>query len=771
VPDWQDHYQILGIDRYASKDEIKKARNYKATLLHEDHLRGILESYRLKAEEELKKVNMAYEILGNPQRRDRYNIEWDKKTHTKNKTEPKPNQPPILSRLDCNPAAPQFSGSSIVWIAYASDPDGDPIYYRFWLKGQTTNSVWHPMTEWIKDNRWIWKTTSKDVGNNQIKVEVRDGYHADVSGCDDHKIIDVAIKPNFESHSEMNNLEKMFFNAASKRISDLIPQYEVKTSSGKLYRIDFAKFIDYNFKNKKVLKIGIELDGHEFHKTKEQRTNDAERQHNLELDGWRVIRFTGSQIYKDMDHCIDVTEQLIEKQLKDLLEEETLEVPSKKAKQPAIKKLIFDLSQPQLLTTGLMIVALIWFGSGFLGSNRPPGISSLTPSELSPKSVGSIIDWTTLASDPENDLLYYRYFLDGIPQTDWCTNKTWAWDTSGFAQGGHKIDVRIRDVKHAAIDKWDDKRTEEFILTAPPALVNYKPAINSLTSDMPSPQNAGTKVEWRADATDPESDQIYYKFWVKGPSTYNEWQIGRGWSISSTWTWDTSVSEAGYYQIAIDVRDGNHADQNGYDAELTRNFVLSSPPILKLRLNPDEPSPQNSGSTIFWRAATSESSSDTIYYRFLLKGPSTGDNWRVKRDWSAVNSWSWMTSSLDVGNNQIEVQARNRYSRDPEEFDSEETSSYTIIGQSSSSSPQITNSPSSVKTQLISVPNQPQPQETDKPDRTSSSSTTFEQSPSNPSEEAISSSMRKQEQPGIAAETPSKHSGAIISKVISKFTH
>ena len=64
-------------------------------------------------------------------------------------------------------------------------------------------------------------------------------------------------------------------------------QWEVE-AGGNRYRLDFAI---------PEKKIAIEVDGHEFHSTKEQRTKDAVRDRNLQLEGWRVFRFTGSEIY------------------------------------------------------------------------------------------------------------------------------------------------------------------------------------------------------------------------------------------------------------------------------------------------------------------------------------------------------------------------------------------------------------------------------------------------------------------------------------------
>jgi very-short-patch-repair endonuclease len=46
--------------------------------------------------------------------------------------------------------------------------------------------------------------------------------------------------------------------------------------------------------------IAIEADGHDFHeRTKEQARHDRQRDRWFSSSGWRVLRFTGSEIYRD----------------------------------------------------------------------------------------------------------------------------------------------------------------------------------------------------------------------------------------------------------------------------------------------------------------------------------------------------------------------------------------------------------------------------------------------------------------------------------------
>ncbi|MDD5093742.1 MAG: J domain-containing protein [Dehalococcoidia bacterium] len=65
-------YQILGIKLDATSVQIKEAYRYKAVILHPDRLASMPDKFRARAEEDLKKVNAAYEILSDPNKRQQY---------------------------------------------------------------------------------------------------------------------------------------------------------------------------------------------------------------------------------------------------------------------------------------------------------------------------------------------------------------------------------------------------------------------------------------------------------------------------------------------------------------------------------------------------------------------------------------------------------------------------------------------------------------------------------------------------------------------------
>ena len=62
------------------------------------------------------------------------------------------------------------------------------------------------------------------------------------------------------------------------------------------YHIDFA-WPQYH--------LAVEIDGHDYHATQRQREYDNHRGRELTRRGWTVIRFTGSEIARDVATCIE----------------------------------------------------------------------------------------------------------------------------------------------------------------------------------------------------------------------------------------------------------------------------------------------------------------------------------------------------------------------------------------------------------------------------------------------------------------------------------
>jgi len=306
--------------------------------------------------------------------------------------------PPDLLSLIPDPAGPQSPGTKVVWTAKAEG--GADLVYRFWLKGPSTDGGWRDATGWIEENRWTWVTTSYDQGQNQVKAEVRE-------------------RESPESQSS----------------------YKVQ---------------DYSLAN----------------------------------------------------------------------------------------------------------------------LNMPPNITELKSDSYSPQDAGTSIVWMARATDPDGDPIQYRFLLKGPGTghiwkdiTGWAKDDSWKWKASSKDVGKNQIQVQARDGKHA--EKEDVSRTVNFTISS----TNQSPSISDLTPDKESPQPIGSRITWRANASDKEGDTIYYKFWLKGPSTDGEWSEETGWIESDMWSWNTASLKGGSYQVKAQAKD----DENGEDDSdsTTAGYVLT----------------------------------------------------------------------------------------------------------------------------------------------------------------------------------------------------
>lgn len=77
--------------------------------------------------------------------------------------------------------------------------------------------------------------------------------------------------------------------------------------NNKKYIADF--YLDFIVKDMDICKLKkpliIECDGFEYHANKKQVNYDYERETNLKLQGYDIIRFTGTQIYNEPLECVE----------------------------------------------------------------------------------------------------------------------------------------------------------------------------------------------------------------------------------------------------------------------------------------------------------------------------------------------------------------------------------------------------------------------------------------------------------------------------------
>lgn len=108
-----------------------------------------------------------------------------------------------------------------------------------------------------------------------------------------------------EKVAKMNEIETKFFNAYLEELKRF--SYDAEYANNYPYYLWYLKpqevigiyKVDFLFDE-----YVVEIDGHEFHKTKEQREYDYKRERYLMRNGYKVIRFMGTEVFLDPQKCV-----------------------------------------------------------------------------------------------------------------------------------------------------------------------------------------------------------------------------------------------------------------------------------------------------------------------------------------------------------------------------------------------------------------------------------------------------------------------------------
>ena len=96
-----------------------------------------------------------------------------------------------------------------------------------------------------------------------------------------------------------------YFGCLKDRL-EFCPQFNIGP-----YRCDFA--FKMTHPNGTMTRIIVECDGHDFHeRTKEQAQRDKSRDRYLQANDWKVLRFTGSELHRDAEGCVDEVATMIQ---------------------------------------------------------------------------------------------------------------------------------------------------------------------------------------------------------------------------------------------------------------------------------------------------------------------------------------------------------------------------------------------------------------------------------------------------------------------------
>lgn len=103
--------------------------------------------------------------------------------------------------------------------------------------------------------------------------------------------------------SHMEHLEKLMADDSAEYFLLVLPQAQIAG-----WRTDFLICATQNGPSGKNSwrKVIVECDGHDFHeRTKEQAAKDRSRDRDAQMSGLHILRFTGSEIWRDPWGCAE----------------------------------------------------------------------------------------------------------------------------------------------------------------------------------------------------------------------------------------------------------------------------------------------------------------------------------------------------------------------------------------------------------------------------------------------------------------------------------
>jgi len=193
-----------------------------------------------------------------------------------------------------------------------------------------------------------------------------------------------------------------------------------------------------------------------------------------------------------------------------------------------------------------------------------------------------------------------------------------------------------------------------------------------VATDVLSPQSVGKQVTFTVTAS---GGTGYYEYYFKlyNPDT-GTWSDAQGYSVKSSWTWDTTEFSPGTYIVQILARTAGSTAS--YEVCQDISYTINTPlPVSAVTVSMDNDSPKSVGVKVTYSAVATGGSGNYEYY-FTLRDPNTGI-WSVPQPYSVNSSWTWDTAGLEAGAYTIQVWARNAGST--ASYEAYKSISYTLI--------------------------------------------------------------------------------------------
>lgn len=271
------------------------------------------------------------------------------------------------------------------------------------------------------------------------------------------------------------------------------------------------------------------------------------------------------------------------------------------------------------------------------------GVASASPSGTT--APGATVTWTASASSCTST--EYKFWLRppggsyALAQ-DWSTSPTFAWNTTGAANGTWTVSVWMRSVS--------SNLSYETYATAQHSIAAAGPCTSaSVTEPSGGSGVAGTIVNWSVTASPCTSAQ--YQYWILPPG--GSYAIAQAYSSSPTFAWDTTGKAPGQYWLSVWVRPAGST--KNYETYVSAPYtVLGSAKCTAGTVVAAPTSPSPLGTTVTLTASASSCSSPE--YQFFYAPP--GGSYALVQPWSSSPTYVWNTSTASSGQSSFSVWIR-----------------------------------------------------------------------------------------------------------------
>jgi hypothetical protein len=314
---------------------------------------------------------------------------------------------------------------------------------------------------------------------------------------------------------------------------------------------------------------------------------------------------------------------------------------------------------------------------GYATSYNPGTVQIVNPPTLSvtmspsPVNAGTTITWTASATSSNTASLRYAFFRRPSGTTTWSpsvtapvwqTSNVYSWTPTSANVGGWDTYVWVKDAYTPAT-----MNTYGYAAGFNTGGLQVVVPFTGLTcSANASAGYAGSTFTWSANAGGGDSATRRYALLRRkvGTSTWVPAQTSPSWQSSNAFSWTTSSTDAGSWEIAIWVKDGNTASNaNTYGYALSCNpgtFQVLAPPTVS---GTSSPSQSPYGATISWTATGSGGDSGSYRYAIFRRraGTSTWTPDVSSPSWQTGRTFSWTPTSADVGTWEVFIWIKDAY--------------------------------------------------------------------------------------------------------------